>query len=279
MRTAAVLTAAGSGSRLGHHLPKALVPLDGTPLVTHAARRLVASGGVDLLVVTVPDGHDDAVRAALGAVVQRAAPGTAAPDVPVLLVPGGPSRQASVAAALAVLPADVDVVLVHDAARALVPPALVARVVAAVRSGHRAVIPALAVTDTVVEVGVAVLTRAGGRAGGAGGTSGVPDSGSVAGADGDAHVVPVAGTLDRASLRAVQTPQGFDRAVLDRAHAAAADRAHDERVAATDDSSLVALLGEPVVAVPGDERALKITTRRDLALAGLLLAEPDRSAS
>jgi len=238
MRTAAILTAAGSGSRLGHHLPKALVPLDGTPLVAHSARRLVDSGMVDLLVVTVPPGYLDDVRAALDGVV----PG----HLDVVLTDGGPSRQASVAAALGLVPPGIDAVLVHDAARALAPVSLLQRVAAAVRSGHGAVVPTLAVTDTLAEVGRA------------------PRSADDA--------VPVVATPDRSTLRVLQTPQGFDRSLLVRAHAAASGRAHDEASAATDDSSLVALLGAPVVAVAGDEAAMKITTARDLAVAELLLA-------
>ena len=238
MRTAAILTAAGSGSRLGHTLPKALVPLDGLSLVAHAARRLAGSGVVDLLVVTAPAAHLEDVRAAVGDEVD-AAGGPAAGDdagvpthagrgpVPAVCTVGGPSRQASVAAALAVLPPDVDVVLVHDAARALAPGSLVRRVVDAVRAGHPAVVPATAVMDTIAEVASAPT-----------------------GAPGDLRTV--IGTPDRSVLRAVQTPQGFDRAVLDRAHAAAAHRA-------------------------GDERAVKITSPRDLALAHLLLAEADRA--
>jgi 2-C-methyl-D-erythritol 4-phosphate cytidylyltransferase len=245
VRTAAVLTAAGSGSRLGRPVPKALATLHGVPLVAHAAVRLVASGVVDVLVVTAPEGRLDDLRAA----VDRA---LAARPVPVLWTVGGPSRQASVAAALALLPDDIDVVLVHDAARALAPSSLVADVVAAVRAGHGAVIPALPVTDTVVEV-VPVVADADGGVGTATGR--------------------VVATPDRAVLRAVQTPQGFDRALLDRAHGAAAGRAADEAIAATDDSSLVALLGLPVVTVPGHELALKITTPRDLAVAALLLGE------
>ncbi len=247
MRTAAVLTAAGSGSRLGHPVPKALAALAGTSLVAHAARRLVASGVVDLLVVTVPDGHLEEVRAALDDALADG------PAVPVHCTAGGPSRQASVAVALAVLPTDVDVVLVHDAARALAPASLVTDVVAAVRAGNGAVIPVMPVTDTIVQV-------------------------APAGIAGAAHVrasatEPVVLTPDRTALRAVQTPPGFDRALLDRAHAAAAERARDEARAATDDSSLVALLGEPVVTVRGHELALKITTPRDLVVAGLLLGD------
>ncbi|HEY3438493.1 MAG TPA: 2-C-methyl-D-erythritol 4-phosphate cytidylyltransferase [Actinotalea sp.] len=233
MRVAAILTAAGSGSRFGSVLPKALVPLAGVPLVVHAARRLAGSGAVDTIVVTVPEGRQDEVASAFGAV------GALPRGVPVAFVAGGPTRQASVAAGLAALAADVDVdvVLVHDAARALAPERLVVDVVAAVRGGARAVVPVLPVVDSIVDV-----------------------TGGVA-----RHV-------DRSSLRAVQTPQGFDRALLDRAHAAAGARASSD-AAATDDASLCAALGEPVTVVAGDEAALKITVPRDLALAGLILAE------
>ncbi|EWT03830.1 2-C-methyl-D-erythritol 4-phosphate cytidylyltransferase, partial [Intrasporangium chromatireducens Q5-1] len=74
----------------------------------------------------------------------------------------------------------------------------------------------------------------------------------------------VVGTPDRSRLRAVQTPQAFSRTVLERAHAVTSD--------ATDDAALVERLGEPVIVVPGDERALKITTREDLDRAARILA-------
>lgn len=234
--TAAILAAAGSGSRLGARVPKALVPLAGVPLVVHAARRLARSGVIDLLVVTVPAAFVDEFRTLLDG---------ADLALPVTLTVGGASRQASVAAALAGLPPGVDVVLVHDAARALAPPSLVARVAAAVLSGQRAVVPGAPVTDTIVQVG---------------------PGGSPA-------ALEVVANPDRMTLRIVQTPQGFDRAVLDRAHTAAAHRAGDEAGSATDDASLVAALGEAVHVVPGDADAAKITTERDLALAELALAE------
>lgn len=228
MRVAAVLTAAGSGSRLGHALPKALVPVGGVPLVVHALDRLLTSGVVDEVVVTVPAEHRAAFEAALGR-----SPGT---EPSVRCVPGGATRQASVSAGLAALSPDVDVVLVHDAARALTPGAVAARVVDAVRGGGRAVVPVVPVTDSVVRIG-----------------------------DG---VTPV----DRSVLRAVQTPQGFDRRVLDEAHAVAADRAGDEASAATDDASLCVALGVPVDVVDGHPDAFKVTTGQDLALAELLVA-------
>jgi 2-C-methyl-D-erythritol 4-phosphate cytidylyltransferase len=242
--TLAILTAAGSGTRLGHDLPKALVELDGLPLLLHAARRLCASGVIDRIVVTVPSGAGPRVRDLLQ--------NDPAVTVPVEVVDGGGTRQASVAAGLALAAHDDDVVLVHDAARPLAPPALVRRVVAAVRAGYRAVVPGLPVTDTIKLVASAEQLSA---------------------ADAVHGVEPVTWTVDRTWLRAVQTPQGFDRALLDRAHAAGESRAADESLAATDDAALVEELGEPVHVVPGDDLAVKITTARDLRFAGLLLLE------
>ncbi|MCL2092540.1 MAG: 2-C-methyl-D-erythritol 4-phosphate cytidylyltransferase [Micrococcales bacterium] len=227
MSVGAVLVAAGSGRRLGASGPKAFVPVAGVPLVVHAARALLAADAdIAQLVVTVPDGYvEPTTTALLGAV-----------SADLWVVEGGPSRQASVALGLAALDAAVDIVVVHDAARAFAPASLVARVVAAVRSGHGAVVPGLPVVDTIKQVGPPDPTGA----------------------------RPVRQTPCRADLVAVQTPQGFARALLDRAHAAAADRADDETTAASDDAGLVEALGEPVWVVPGDESAWKITTQADL---------------
>jgi len=251
---AAVLTAAGSGSRLGHALPKALVPLAGEPLVRHAARRLLAARAgdgerIETLVVTAPADHV--------AHVERSLTGLAG-DVRVVVVAGGVTRQASVAAALAVLgapasPVDAaagvvpSVVLVHDAARPLAPEELIGRVIDAVRAGRTAVIPGLPVTDTIKQVDDP-------------GDDGVPARRVVA-------------TVDRARLRAVQTPQGFAFDVLRTAHDEAAAHAHEEALAASDDAGLVERLGGAVWVVDGDERAAKITTPRDLAIAELLLRD------
>jgi 2-C-methyl-D-erythritol 4-phosphate cytidylyltransferase len=164
---------------------------------------------------------------AVRALLAPAVPG----DVQLRVVTGGETRQASVAAALAAAPEPYRLVLVHDAARALAPAALFERVAAAVRGGHGAVIPVLPVVDTLKRV---------------------RPSGEV-----DA-------TVDRSQLRAVQTPQGFRRELLARAHAAAVDQ-H------TDDAGLVERLGEAVWTVAGDDAALKITRPFDLAVAELLL--------
>lgn len=112
----------------------------------------------------------------------------------VTVVAGGAERTHSVAAGLAALRADVDVVLVHDAARCLAPASLFDRLVAAVREGADAVVPGLPVTDTIKQV--------------------------------DADGVVIA-TPERSSLRAVQTPQGFRRTMLTQAHASGAEATDD----------------------------------------------------
>jgi 2-C-methyl-D-erythritol 4-phosphate cytidylyltransferase len=216
---AVLVPAAGAGIRLGPGAPKALRPLAGEPLLVHAVRRIAGARSVHTIVVAAPVADVPAVRELL------------APVAPVTVVPGGVQRQDSVAAALAAVPAGPEIVLVHDAARALVPADLVESVAAAVRAGHDAVIPVLPVVDTIKEVSADEVVR---------------------------------GTVDRSVLRAVQTPQGFRRSVLAAAHAAAVDPL-------TDDAGLVEKQGVPVVCVPGSEYAMKITRPFDLALAEHLL--------
>ncbi|WP_431925339.1 2-C-methyl-D-erythritol 4-phosphate cytidylyltransferase [Micromonospora wenchangensis] len=217
---AVLVPAAGAGVRLGPGGPKALRLLGGEPLLVHVVRRIAAAPSVHTVVVAAPAAEVDAVRQLLN------------PVAPVLVVAGGAERQASVANALAAVPPGPDIVLVHDAARALTPPALVEAVAAAVRAGHDAVIPVLPVSDTVKRVDAAGVVLA---------------------------------TVDRSALRAVQTPQGFRREVLAAAHAAAGDPL-------TDDAGLVEQQGVPVFCVPGSEYALKVTRPFDLSLAEHLLA-------
>lgn len=221
-RTAALVPAAGRGERLGPGMPKALRPLAGVPMLVHALRALTNSRVVDLVVVAAPADEVDSVAALLGE-----------QDVDAIVVSGGDTRQDSVARALLALPDDVDVVLVHDAARPLVPAEVVVAVVSAVRSGRSAVVPAIPVVDTIKEV------------------------------DDDGRVL---GTVDRSVLRAVQTPQGFDREVLRAAHAAS------DLEAATDDAGLVERMGVPVHVVPGHEEAFKVTTPLDVVMAEAVLA-------
>jgi 2-C-methyl-D-erythritol 4-phosphate cytidylyltransferase len=162
-----IVPAAGAGSRLGAGRPKALVEVAGEPLLVHAVRRLRACPSIGPIVVAAPADCLSEVQALVDATV----------------VPGGAERQDSVANALRVLPPEVDLVLVHDAARAFVPVDVVEAVVAALRAGADAVLPVVAVADTIKRV-----------------------------AEGSVTTVP------RDDLRAAQTPQGFRRSVLEAAH-------------------------------------------------------------
>jgi 2-C-methyl-D-erythritol 4-phosphate cytidylyltransferase len=198
--------------------PKAFVQLAGLSLLAHSA--LALSSVVDVIVVAVPDGE-----------TSRAAIELENVDAQIHIVTGGANRQESVAACLAVLPENVDIVLVHDAARPLVPVDVVGDVVAAVRQGDQAVVPVLPLVDTIKRVNT----------------------------EGD-----IIETIDREQLRRVQTPQGFTREVLMHAYA-------DPTHVATDDAGLVESLGVTVTTVAGSERGLKITTQEDFVHALSLL--------
>lgn len=219
-RVAAIIPAAGSGVRLGADVPKAFLELGGLSLLTRSA--LAMSTVADVLIVAAPvDGLDEA-NAQLAQV-----------DAEIHIVAGGEHRQESVAKALRMVPADVSIVLVHDAARPLVPIEVTQNIVEAIRNGAKAVIPVLPLVDTIKRVnnnGIAIET------------------------------------VDRNQLRRVQTPQGFDRATLDLAY-------ENPEVVATDDAGLMDALGIVVVTVAGDERSLKITTMADVQHALSLLEE------
>jgi 2-C-methyl-D-erythritol 4-phosphate cytidylyltransferase len=210
----ALLVAAGSGERLGAGRPKAFVALAGRPMLAWSLEALAAAG-IEHVVVALPDGHK--------------------PPSNCVGVAGGATRSASVRAALAAAPDGHDRILVHDAARPLVDPALFSRALAALDDADCAV-AAARVTDTVKE----------------------------AGADGR-----VVATLDRSRLWAIQTPQAFRRAALE----AALDVGDDVLAAATDDAWLVERAGGTVRVVESSPANLKVTTPHDLRLAELLLRE------
>jgi 2-C-methyl-D-erythritol 4-phosphate cytidylyltransferase len=223
-RVAALVPAAGRGERLGPGAPKALRELAGTPILVHAVKALAGSPLVDLVVVAAPAQSVEQVRSFL-----------IDPEfgAEVAVVAGGDTRSESVARALIGLPDDVDVVLVHDAARPLVPVEVVTAVASAVREGHQAVIPVVPVVDTIKSV------------------------------DDDGRIL---GTIPRAGLRATQTPQGFNRELLQRAHAEV-----DEAV--TDDAGMVESLGVEIHAVEGHEESFKVTRPIDVLLAESVIAK------
>lgn len=200
------------------------------PILGHALRQVLTCPELSEVVVVAPPGCSSEVETAIAQVS----------TTPVRVVEGGAERRDSVSCGLAALGDDVDLVLVHDAARALTPTPVFERVVSMLRAGHSAVIPVLAVTDTIKQ---------------------------VAAASSPGELDDVVQTVDRSSLRAVQTPQGFTRDVLIRAH-------HDSGGGVTDDAGLVEAAGGTVSTVPGDVRSLKITTPHDLEVAALWL-DPD----
>ena len=215
-----VIAAAGRGTRLGRSSPKAFLTLAGAPLVTHAVRPFLSHPDVVRIAVVVPD-------------PEAAASVPGLDDPRVTLVRGGAERQDSVAAGIAAL-GDVDLILVHDAARPLLEPETI-RAVAEAAALHGAALPVVPVPDTVKELdGNGVVLRSPAR--------------------------------DRLGL--AQTPQGFRAGLLRRAHA----RAAADGFRGTDEASLVERLGEKVVAVPGSARNFKVTTADDLKRAEELLS-------
>lgn len=229
--TAVIVVAAGSGTRLGAALPKAFVDLAGQTLLERSLRSIILLPyPVQVVVVAPADFVEDA-----HAIVHKVAPGL---EALVSVVTGGATRHDSVAAGLAVVDSGVQVVLVHDAARALTPTSVFADVDMAVQATGAGVIPALPVVDSLKQVDV---------------TGGI------------------LGIADREQLRIAQTPQGFPRAELVAAYAAAGSADF------TDDASVFAANGGVMTTIPGDEVAFKITTAWDLNRAHQVLGGiPDR---
>jgi 2-C-methyl-D-erythritol 4-phosphate cytidylyltransferase / 2-C-methyl-D-erythritol 2,4-cyclodiphosphate synthase len=218
---ALVVVAAGQGQRLGAGIPKAFVDLVGRPLLTHAIESIIALPDLAQLILAVPESH--LVEAAeIGSSLIAELP----IDFEVVL--GGETRQASIANALAELSDQAEVVLVHDAARALAPTSLFSSVAKTVRETKTSALPVMRVVDTIKRI------------------------------DGET----ILETVDREVLRSAQTPQGFISAQLRKAYA-------ETETEYTDDAALMQAAGHQIVAVPGDERAFKITTPADLAAAEL----------
>lgn len=222
--TAVIVVAAGSGSRLGESNPKGFVSVAGRTVLERALDEVRAVSPAVHIIVVVPK---DRVTEARNMVE-----GTS-----VVVVAGGSTRQQSVARGLAAVGADVQTVLVHDAARALTPASLIERVIAEVeRTGH-GVVPGLPVVNTVKNV------------------------------DGAGEVVD---EVDRSSLREVQTPQGFPKAAFVAAHAAVS-------LDFTDDAAVFVAAGHTVSVIEGEPLAFKLTTPFDLRRAEQLVNSRDSS--
>lgn len=324
MRVAAVVVAAGKGTRFGSRDAKALERLSGEPLLVHSARAMAESGVVDRIAIVAPADRIEEFEGILRAVpLGRASdspektaeptkgvadgPGRAAETIggdagpiEIDVVGGGRTRQESVARGLdrvfeAYGPdASSDCVLIHDAARPLVPGAVIRRVVDALAAGHPAVVPALSVADTIKRVERIAdggRARLGASLGGSGagaaenesekagsGAEKAGSGGAASGGEADAGLERVVETHDRTLLRAMQTPQGFHLDAILRAHRDFAEKGEEEASAAPDDAALVEAAGLPVVLVRGSERSMKITRPIDLAIAQLLADDPSLGA-
>lgn len=218
---AVVIVAAGKGERLGASVPKAFVEINGQSLLAHAAATASMLAGLAQLIIAVPAGFQaDTAKLLEATLINTPYFG----QFQMTIVVGGETRQKSVANAIGALRPEVEVVLVHDAARAFQPLEVFNRVSDAVRSTGDGVIPVDVVSDTIKRV------------------------------DGDI----VLETIDRASLRKAQTPQGFMAKGLKQAYAAAS-------VEFTDDAALWQANGGQVRFVAGDTDGHKITIAQDLA--------------
>ncbi|MGH7815587.1 MAG: 2-C-methyl-D-erythritol 4-phosphate cytidylyltransferase [Candidatus Binataceae bacterium] len=219
MKASAIIVAAGSGTRLGSAGPKAFVKLNGRALLAYSLEAIAQVPSIEEAVIAVPPGFESAARAEVSA---------AGLEIPVKIVPGGAERQDSVRIALALISAEAEIVVVHDAARPFATPELFeACIAAAARSGGA--IAAIPASDT--------LKRA--------------EDGTIV------------ATVARANLWQAQTPQAFRRDLLVAAHRDAAAA----KFAATDDADLVERAGGRVAIVEGSALNLKITTPADRSIA------------
>ena len=221
MTTAVVLVAGGSGQRLGSTTPKAFVSVAGKTLLEHATTQIGTWSTPCQLIIVAPAGWEEPARQLTQTSLN-----------PVTVVTGGQTRTDSVRAGLAALGDDVEYVLIHDAARALMPTSVFDRVLEALVAGASGVIPELPVVDTLI-----MVNR----------STGVTD-----------------GAPERDTLGRVQTPQGFKKSALVDAYAVVSGDY-------TDDAAVLRAAGRDVIAVAGDEAGFKITYPGDVEQARRLL--------
>jgi 2-C-methyl-D-erythritol 4-phosphate cytidylyltransferase len=228
MSVVGVVLAGGAGTRMGGEVPKQLLPLGGRPVLLHAVAAFDAAPEIDEIVVMMAPAYVDVVADLLVGLGS---------GTPTRVLPGGATRTESTRLALAALGDGPRDVLLHDAARPLVTARLIGDCVRAL-SGAEAVTAAVASTDTVASVAP----------------------------HGDGVVITRID--DRASIRRVQTPQGFRLATI-RAAYALADADAESGFVATDDTSVVLryLPDVRVHVIEGEESNIKVTTPIDLALA------------
>ncbi len=219
---AAIVPAAGQGTRLGGHTKKQFRLLAGKPLLVHTLERVLAAPEVRWLVVAVPEPNLDSTHDMISAFLP--------PEVELLVTVGGTTRQKSVANALLEVPAEAQLIMVHDAARPNIDPAWISQTAELCRTYDGAIV-AVPVVDTLKEVDL--------EAGEQGGV--------------------VKGTLARKVTWQAQTPQTFRASVLRGALASA----EESGLTANDECGLVEAIGGRVAVVRGSTHNLKITSQED----------------
>jgi 2-C-methyl-D-erythritol 4-phosphate cytidylyltransferase len=217
---------------MGGDSPKQFRNLEGVPVIIFTLRRLSTCPSIDEFLIAT---RAEEVAALAARIAQEKL------DRPARVVRGGDTRQQSVANALAEVPADAELVLVHDAVRPMVTRELVERVIAEART-RRAAILGIPAMDTVKEVKRASLPN---------------------------DVALITATVPRERVVLAQTPQVFEAALLRQALA----RAAEDGFTASDEAGLVERLGHDVYVVLGSERNLKITKPGDLELAEFFLTQ------
>ncbi len=242
-RTAAILLAAGSGKRMqGVVADKVLATVRGRPVFAYSAAAFMESAIADLFVIVYRDRHQMLELAALA-------------PTPSLLVAGGRERQDSVRAALAALPPDIAYVFIHDCARPLVRAEQLVVLHKIVRK-EGAVVLAHRITDTIKSL----RPEKSGRASALGTTRSAKAKRSRS-----CNLT----TVDRSRLWGMETPQVFERALIDRGYAAAARRS----VAVTDDAATMELIGHPVALLENSAPNPKLTTPGDFGYVEFLLGQ------
>ena len=227
---AAIILAAGSGQRMGDGVEKQFRPLAGKPVLIHSVAAFMAHPACARIIIVCASSHMENVRTILGSLSN---------DPRVEITTGGARRQDSVRAGLALLTTETDapdpsmLVAIHDAARPLLPAAVIDRLIAAMQGGAAAALPVMPVVDTLKTVS-------------------------------NAHI---AGTIDRSALAAAQTPQIFHLAQIVKLHAD-----HPDEIEITDDIQLVETDGQAVAAIAGDRKLMKLTTVEDFDILSALMS-------
>ena len=224
MKAAAIVAAAGSGRRMKNNTRKQYLYLEGVPVLARSIKLFLDCSAINTVVVVIPDGEEDEVKRLIEPYCSFNK---------LFFTAGGETRQQSGTRGLAVLPAEAELVCIHDAARPLASSRLLENLLGAAAE-FGAAVPVIRLSDTVKEVDEKGLIIA---------------------------------TPRRESLRLVQTPQVFKRSLIEEAYRLADENGFE----ATDDAALIEAAGLPVKTVPGEEKNFKITTPLDLAFAELLL--------